>query len=280
MPSPWALCLGSATFLTSKDLEGRFLDESVPTCAASFFLKWRLSQQAETTVARHSLMSCMWTGFPNKFHYTRTTSSTHSNFLCLRVYACLDVTCHQHFWQNSQSFMHHCINTGDGTAAEQESAKKEHQGRKSSCQDMNLQPFDDESGAVPAELSQHQQWNVDVAHSTFYFFRPCLTASKKMQDFSRGRKCASCLPLINVEVTKVNMSIRLNSAGYRLIFPWAQSRCALDIQSSLLNVAWTMRTVLPGGVNILNWGCKKYCKMKRHKRLRLNAFHKAQFTWS
>ena len=82
-----------------------FLMNQSPPMLLRFFLKWRLSQQAGTTVARHSLMSCMWTGFPNKSHYTRTTSSTHSNFLRLRVYACLDVTCHQHFWQNNQSLL-------------------------------------------------------------------------------------------------------------------------------------------------------------------------------
>ena len=45
--------------------------------------------------------------YPNKFpHYTWiVVQSVHSNFVRLRVYACLAVTCHLHSWQNDKDLL-------------------------------------------------------------------------------------------------------------------------------------------------------------------------------
>ena len=41
--------------------------------------------------------------FPDRFqHYTKTAQLAYSNFVESRVYACLGVTCHRHFWQNDR----------------------------------------------------------------------------------------------------------------------------------------------------------------------------------
>ena len=52
---------------------------------------------------------------PNRFpHYALTAAqSAQSDFVGLRVYVCLGVTCHLHFCQNDRwSFTCHCCNTG------------------------------------------------------------------------------------------------------------------------------------------------------------------------
>ena len=90
---------------------------------SSFFLKWRLAgadlfyslgqdqstvaQQAETTMTKCSLMSCMWARFligshtmPGQWHSQPTPTS-----LDKKVYACLGVTCHLQFWQNGQGLL-------------------------------------------------------------------------------------------------------------------------------------------------------------------------------
>ena len=45
--------------------------------------------------------------FPDRFpHYACTAAwSAHSDFVVSRVYACLGVTCHQHFWQNDRGLL-------------------------------------------------------------------------------------------------------------------------------------------------------------------------------
>ena len=45
--------------------------------------------------------------FPDRFpHYVRTAAkSAHSNFVGSRVYACLGVPCHLHFWQNDRGLL-------------------------------------------------------------------------------------------------------------------------------------------------------------------------------
>ena len=62
-----------------------------------------MAQQAEMTVAKCSLTSCMSSSPDRIQHHAWTTAqSAHSNFIGSRVYACLDVTCNLHFWQNDQ----------------------------------------------------------------------------------------------------------------------------------------------------------------------------------
>ena len=85
-------------------------------------------QWAEMFVAKSSLMSCMQTRFLIGSHtmpaQRTATKSAYSDFIGSRVYECLCITCHLHFWQNNQgnlppallaewpgSFMCHCRNT-------------------------------------------------------------------------------------------------------------------------------------------------------------------------
>ena len=52
--------------------------------------------------------------FPDTFpHYAWTAQSAYSDFFGSRVYACLGVTCHLHFWQTDRGlFTCHCGNMG------------------------------------------------------------------------------------------------------------------------------------------------------------------------
>ena len=60
-----------------------------------------MAQRAETTVAECFLPSCPRDRFPDGFpHYTWTALLAHSDSVGTRVYACLGVSCHLHFWQN------------------------------------------------------------------------------------------------------------------------------------------------------------------------------------
>ena len=50
--------------------------------------------------------SCVWACFPDRSpHYPWTASSAHSDFVRSRVYVCLDVTYHLHFWRNDQRLL-------------------------------------------------------------------------------------------------------------------------------------------------------------------------------
>ena len=60
-----------------------------------------VTRRAEMTVAECSLTSCMWACFRIGSHtMPGQRRSTHSDFVGSRVYACSDVTCQLHFWQN------------------------------------------------------------------------------------------------------------------------------------------------------------------------------------
>ena len=61
------------------------------------------------TVAKCSLTSCRWVCFPTGSHtMPGQQQSAHTDFVGSRVYACLGVTCHLHFWQNDQGLL--CAN--------------------------------------------------------------------------------------------------------------------------------------------------------------------------
>ena len=52
------------------------------------------------------LTSCVWAHFPDRFpQYAWTAKSAHSNFVGVKGYACLDVNCRLHFWQNDQGLL-------------------------------------------------------------------------------------------------------------------------------------------------------------------------------
>ena len=51
--------------------------------------------------------------------------SAHSSFIGSRMFACLCVTCHLHFWQNDQGFLHAtAVVTGGGVDTKRESEQE------------------------------------------------------------------------------------------------------------------------------------------------------------
>ena len=61
-----------------------------------------VAQRAETTAAELRVSS-----FPDRVPYNAWTAawSAHSDFAGSRVYVCLGVTCHLHFWQNDRDLL-------------------------------------------------------------------------------------------------------------------------------------------------------------------------------
>ena len=92
--------------------------------------------------------------FPDRFpHYAWTVEkSAHSNFVVSKVYACLGVTCHLHFWQNNQGIL--CataVTKGRNRHRIRVSTQSWLWRRKFSCRSclgLNSQPFDYESGTL------------------------------------------------------------------------------------------------------------------------------------
>ena len=104
-------------------------------------------QTNSTLYARISPVSwddCGWmlpeklhvSSFPDRFsHYARTAAySAHSNFIGSRVYACLGVTCHLHFWQNERGLLRSTAVTQgwNGQRTKSKSANKVNSGEENS----------------------------------------------------------------------------------------------------------------------------------------------------
>ena len=74
-----------------------------------------------------------------------------------KVYACLAVTCHLHFWQNDRDFLRATVVTRGGTDTEirvsTESRPWRRKFSRRSSRDSNARPFNHESGALTTELS-------------------------------------------------------------------------------------------------------------------------------
>ena len=74
-----------------------------------------------------------------------------------KVYACLAVTCHLHFWQNDRDFLRATVVTRGGTDTEirvsTESRPWRRKFSRRSSRDSNPRPFNHESGALTTELS-------------------------------------------------------------------------------------------------------------------------------
>ena len=74
-----------------------------------------------------------------------------------KVYACLAVTCHLHFWQNDRDFLLATVVTRGGTDTEirvsTESRPWRRKFSRRSSRDSNPRPFNHESGALTTELS-------------------------------------------------------------------------------------------------------------------------------
>ena len=74
-----------------------------------------------------------------------------------KVYACLAVICHLHFWQNDQDFLCAAVVTWGWNEYQNESAQKVNPGEKKlshcSSKDLKPQPFSHKSSAQTTELS-------------------------------------------------------------------------------------------------------------------------------
>ena len=84
--------------------------------------------------------------------------SAHSDFVGSRVYACLDVIYHLHFWQNDRGLLRAAAVTwgwnGHRIRVSPQSGFWRRQFSRRFCRDSNSQPFDHESGAVTNKLSR------------------------------------------------------------------------------------------------------------------------------
>ena len=98
--------------------------------------------------------------FPDRFqHYTSTAAwSAQSDFVWSRVYACLGVTCHLHFWQNDRALLRATAVTrgwnGHRIRVSTQSRLWRRKFSRRSCRDSNSQLFDHESGAQTNKFSR------------------------------------------------------------------------------------------------------------------------------
>ena len=76
-----------------------------------------------------------------------------------KVYACLAVTCHLHFWQNDRDLLRATAVTrgrnGYRNKSQHRKSTLEKKFSRRSCRDSNPRPFSPESGALTTELSPH-----------------------------------------------------------------------------------------------------------------------------
>ena len=77
-----------------------------------------------------------------------------------KVYACLAVTCHLHFWQNDRDFLRATVVTrgwnGYRNKSQHRKSTLEKKISRRSSRDSNPRPFNHESGALTTELSPPQ----------------------------------------------------------------------------------------------------------------------------
>ena len=167
-------------FLVYEDL-WRMFDNSFLACASFFFsfffFKVEVSSHTLIPLCRpgsvHSGSArwddCDWvfpdefhvSSFPDRFlHYAWTAAlSAHSDFVWSKMYVCLGVTYHLHFWQNDQGLLHATVVTqGWNGRRIKVSTQSWLQRRKfscCSCRDSNLQSYDHESGTWTNKRFQH-----------------------------------------------------------------------------------------------------------------------------
>ena len=122
-------------------------DHSFPACAFFFFSNGdQLARTNSTFQARISPqwlseLRRLWPNVPNKlrtslfpgsfpYYVWTAASSDNSDFAGSRVYACLGVTCHLHFWQNGQGLLRATAVTRDGTDTERTKIMQKQRQRK------------------------------------------------------------------------------------------------------------------------------------------------------
>ena len=80
-----------------------------------------------------------------------------------KVYACLAVTCHLHFWQNDRYLLRATVVTrgwnGYRNKSQNRKSTLENKILPRSSRDSNPRPFNHESGALTTELSRPPRWS-------------------------------------------------------------------------------------------------------------------------
>ena len=118
-----------------------------------------MAQWTETTVTECSLTSCVWARFRIGFHtMPGQRQSAYSDFVGSRMYACLGVTCHLHFWQNDRGLLlADAVTRGWNGHRIRVSTQSWLLRRKFSCRscwDLNSQPFNHKSSALTNKQTQ------------------------------------------------------------------------------------------------------------------------------
>ena len=101
-----------------------------------------------------------------------------------KVYECLAVTCHLHFWRNDRDFLRATVVTRwwNGYRISTESRPWRRKFSRCSSRDSNPRPFNHESGALTTELSPPPRCGVTLSSS----------ASSNMVTVNRALKPLSC----------------------------------------------------------------------------------------
>ena len=93
-----------------------------------------------------------------------------------KVYACLAVTCHLHFWQNDRDFLRATVVTREWNGYRNKSQHRSRPWRRKfsrrSSRDSNPRPFNHESGALTTELSPPPNSHMLVGISFLCHFVP------------------------------------------------------------------------------------------------------------
>ena len=71
-----------------------------------------------------------------------------------KVYACLAVTCHLHFWQNDRDLLLATVVIRGWNGGQHRSRPWRRKFSRRSCRDSNPRPFNHESGALTTDLSR------------------------------------------------------------------------------------------------------------------------------
>ena len=112
-----------------------------------------------------------------------------------KVYACLAVTCHLHFWQNDRDLLRATVVTRGWNGYRNKSTESRPWRRKfshRSSRDSNPRPFNHESGALTTELStplakfdEHFVPRVNVLHERALFYSRAQLPDENVETYAR-----------------------------------------------------------------------------------------------
>ena len=131
------------------------------------------------TMVKRFLTSCGWACFRIGSHTMpaqRCSQPTPTSFGKARVYACLGVTCHLHFWQNDWGILHATAITSGWDRhwirVRTQSWLWRRKFSNRSCQYSNWQPFVHESSALTNKLSQLPLYILAITVSAYATYLP------------------------------------------------------------------------------------------------------------